>query len=74
MLGMSAISSGFSTGGNGYFLNVQEWGSSTVVENAGGPVVVDYTYGSGRIWISATDRENPSCGDNLLLYLQDIVN
>ena len=60
-----------STGGNGYFLNVSS-SSGAVVENASGPVVMDYLHGSGRIWIAATDRENPSCADNLLLYLDSL--
>ncbi len=62
----------FSTGGRASFVNVPGGSAATIVENASGPVVVEYFLGPGRIWTAATDREHTNCSENLLRYIQSL--
>jgi hypothetical protein len=60
------------TGGTGNILNPPE-GSEVIANNTAGPVVVDYRYRAGHVFVSALQREQDICRANVFLYIQLIT-
>jgi len=61
----------FGTGGRGVITNPPS--GSIIASNAAGCMLADYQHGAGNVFLSATLREQPTCRNNVLLYVESLV-